>query len=91
MYKVEFYRKALKEYQEIWEYIWQDNLFYANKVLKNIDDTIDTIKIFPSIWKSISKTHRLIVESEYKYKIVYRILWDIIYIVSISKYKKDWY
>lgn len=43
MFKVKFYRKAKYQYTKIWEYIAQDNLFYANEVLKKIDTSIITI------------------------------------------------
>lgn len=87
MHNIKFYKKALEEYNEIWEFIAKDNLFYANKVLSNIDNTIDIIATFPNIWKLINKTYRLVVEPEYKYKIVYKIYKETVYIVSIFKYK----
>lgn len=90
MFREIFAEKALREYEEIFAYISEDNLFYANKVLNSIDETIDTILEFPYIWKQLNKIHRIIIEPQYKYKIVYRIDEDIIYIVSIFKYKNDW-
>lgn len=90
MFREIFAEKALREYEEIFAYISEDNLFYANKVLNSIDETIDTILEFPYIWKQLNKIHRIIIEPQYKYKIVYRIYEDIIYIVSIFKYKNDW-
>ncbi len=81
--------KAINDLIEIWDYIWQDNLYYASKVLKSIDEVVDTILKFPYIWKSITHWHRMIIETQYKFKIIYRISWNIIYIVSIFKYKKD--
>ena len=90
VYKVEFYRKAKIEYNEIWKYIAQDNLFYANEVLDHIDKSIVTICIFPLIWKDVWEWLRLIVEPKYKYNVVYRVIWEKIYIVSVFKYKNSW-
>lgn len=90
MYKKQFYEKAFLEYCEIWTYIWNDNPFYANKVLNNIDETIDTILQFPYIWKQLNKKHRFVVEPQYRYKVVYKIEKEVIYIVSIFKYKNTW-
>jgi len=90
MLKLKFSNKASLEYIEIWEYIAQDNLFYANDVLNKIDNSIDTIMLFPFIWKEISAWIRLIVEPNYKFKIVYQIKEDYIYILSIFKYKNSW-
>jgi plasmid stabilization system protein ParE len=91
MLSKKFSKKAFEEYKNIWEFIAQDNLFYANKVLNNIDETINIITVFPNIWKLMNKTHRLIIEPEYKYKIIYRIIKETVFIVSISKYKRDFY
>jgi len=90
MYNIKFYKKASQDYINIWEYIWKDNLFYSNKVLKNIDETIETILLYPKIWREINFKYRFIVEYEYKYKIVYKIKKDTIYIVSIFKYQNIW-
>lgn len=78
MYKIRFYKNASLNYYKIFEYISQDNLFYANKVLKNIDETIDMLIDFPNIWKKLNNNHRIIIEPQYKYKIVYRIENEII-------------
>jgi len=90
MYNIKFYKKASQDYINIWEYIWKDNLFYSNKVLKNIDETIETILLYPKIWREINFKYRFIVEYEYKYNIVYKIKKDTIYIVSIFKYQNIW-
>jgi len=90
MYKIKFYKKAKEQYLQICEFIAQDNLFYANEVLNKIDSSIETILMFPFIWVELWKGIRKIVEPNYKYKIVYKISWDIIYIVSVFKYKNLW-
>jgi hypothetical protein len=49
MFRIEFYEKASLEYCKIFDYISQNNLFYANKVLSSIDETINVITQFPNI------------------------------------------
>jgi len=90
MLKVEFSNEADFEYIQIWQYIAEDNLFYANEVLNKIDSSIDTICLFPFIWRDMWNGLKLIVEPKYKYKIVYRLKKDYIYIVSVFKYKNVW-
>lgn len=90
MYKKIISKQAKLEYAWISEYIAKDNMFYANKVLSKIDESIDLLLEYPFIWKKIIKNHRIIVEPNYRFKVIYRIEWDIIYIVSIFKYKDSW-
>jgi len=90
MLRVEFSDEADNEYLEIWEYIAQDNMFYANEVLEKINSSIDIICTFPMIWKDIGKWLRLIVEPKYRYKIVYIVKNDYIFVLSIFKYKNLW-
>ena len=90
MFRVEFSNKADFDYIQIWEYIADDNLFYANEVLNKIDKSIDTICEFPFIWKDMWNNVQIIVEPKYKFKIVYSVRKDYIYILSIYKYKNDW-
>jgi plasmid stabilization system protein ParE len=90
MLNVTFSIKAEFEYNEIWRYIAQDNLYYANEVLDTIDDSIDKIMLFPFIWQEIETWIRRIVDPKYKFKIIYEIKWNTIYIVSIFKYKNLW-
>jgi plasmid stabilization system protein ParE len=85
MYNVVFYDEANFDYESIWNYIWQDNLFYANEVLNKIDKSIDIISEFPYIWTELDKTHKQIVEPKYKFKVVYKLWENTIYIVSIFR------
>jgi len=90
MYNVKFFKKAKEQYINIWKYIAQDNLFYANKVLDKIDNSINTILEFPTIWTKVDDIYRKIVEPNYKFKIVYKIKKDIIYIVWIYREQDSW-
>jgi len=87
MFKVIFYNDAQIDYIELWQYIADNNLYYANEVLNKIDKSIETICSFPFIWKDMWYNKRLLVEPTYKFKIVYEVKWNIIYIISIFKYK----
>ncbi len=90
MYKVNYTKKAKENLEEIFGYISEDNQFYAAKVISSIKNTIDILKLFPYSWKNIDDNHNMIVESKYKFKIVYKVLNKTIYVVSIFKYKDLW-
>ena len=90
MYKLKFFKKAKQQYINIWKYIAQDNLFYANEVLNRIDHSINTVLEFPNIWTKIDDIYRKIVEPNYKFKIVYKIKMDTIYIVWIYREQNSW-
>ncbi len=90
MFKIIITQSALEEYAQIGDFIAKDNLYYAHRVLQSIDETFQTLLEFPYIWKIINPTHRIIVEPQYKYKIVYKVEKNIIYIIAIFKYKADW-
>jgi hypothetical protein len=90
MYKIEFSNEASLEYTQIWQFISMDNLFYANEVLNKIDYTIDMIANFPFLWHILKDDIRRVIEPKYKFKIVYKIQWNYIFIISIFKYKNIW-
>lgn len=90
MFKIYYTPQSEENLIDIFWYISQDNSFYAAKVISSIKNTIDILKLFPLAWKKLNNTNKLIVESHYKFKVVYRIKWDYIYIVSIFKYQNDW-
>jgi len=90
MHKIIYTKRVQLNLIEIKNFISKDNPYYAIKVINNIESTIDILKNYPFIWKEVSDIHRLITEPKYKFKIVYRINWDIIYILSIFKYQNNW-
>ena len=90
MHKLKFFKKATQQYINIWKYIAQDNLFYANEVLNKIDYCINTILEFPNIGTKIDDIYRKIVEPNYKFKIVYKIKIDTIYIIWIYREQNSW-
>jgi len=90
MYKLIIQKRAILNITKIVEYIREDNLFYANKVQEYIKQSISLLSDFPFLWTSINSTHRKIVEPNYKFKIIYKIEWDIVYIVWVYREQKSW-
>jgi len=90
MYKVELLPKAITDIINVVDYISKDNVFYANKVQEYINKSIMLLWDFPFIWIKLNDTYRQIVEPHYKFKIVYRVLNDTIYIVSIFREQNSW-
>jgi hypothetical protein len=48
------------------------------------------ISLYPYIWKEFDKNIREVIETTYKYKIVYEINKEYITVLSIYKYKNSW-
>jgi plasmid stabilization system protein ParE len=90
MYKIIFLDEASYDYIWIWEFIALDNLFYSKEVLDKIDKSIDILSDFPLIWKDLDWVYRQIVEPNYKFKIVYKIDNETIYIVAIYREQEKW-
>lgn len=88
MYKIIYTKESENNMSNIFDYISDDNDFYAAKVLQNIKSTIDILKIFPLSWKIIDNNIRMIVDSKYKYSIYYTINKNQVIILYIWKYKK---
>lgn len=87
MYSIYYTPESEENVAEIFSYISDDNQFYAKKVLDKIKYSIDGLKVFPMLWKSIDWNKRLLVESNYKINIIYKVEWRNIYIISIFKHK----
>ena len=87
MYSIFYTPESEDNLSDIFCFISGDNPFYAAKVLTSIKSTIDILKLFPLAWKTIDKDKKMIIDSDYKYKIVYQIKWSSIFIVAISKYR----
>ena len=87
MYNVILLEKVQNDLKIIVGFISEDNPIFAIKTINSIMNTIDILETFPYVWKEISNNIRKLVESNYKYNIVYKIEWKNIYILSIFKYK----
>lgn len=90
MYKIVILPYARQNILEVVNYIAQDNLFYANKVQEYIKKSILLLSDFPYIWKELDLIYRQIVESKYKFKIVYKLENEIIYIVAVYREQEKW-
>lgn len=89
MYKVKIQKRAINSITKTIEYISQDNIFYANQVQEYIYKSIKLLESFPFLW--IQKdNYRIIIELNYKFKIVYKIKKDIICIVWIYREQNSW-
>ena len=87
MCSIIYTEKSIYNLQEISLYILQDNSFQAKKVIDSIKYSISYLESFPFLWKEVKNWFRQIVEKEYKYRIIYKVEKEIVYIVSIFKYK----
>ena len=90
MYLIKYSGKSIVEIDEIYDYIAEDNNLYAIKVIESISNSIKNISIFPYLWTSLWIV-RKIVESKYKFVIVYEIDENkqIITIISIFQNKNN--
>ncbi len=90
MYKIVFTKKVEDDFRLINNFIAQDNPIYAIKTIDSILKTMDLLLNFPFVWKLLWDDLREIVETNYKYKIVYKIDKKIITILSVYKYQNTW-
>ena len=89
MYKIKIQKRAINSITKTIEYISQDNIFYANQVQEYIYKSIKLLETFPFLW--IQKdNYRVIIEPNYKFKIVYKIKNDTICIVWIYREQDSW-
>lgn len=90
MYKIHYKDTAILDLESIYSYIAQDNAFYAQDVLDKIDTSVERLAYFPKIGSQIQESIYSIVEPRYRFKIVYQISDDAIWILSIFKYQDLW-
>ena len=90
MHNVSYWFKAKRDLKEIKQFIAQDNIFYARKVVETIVWFANVnLSLFPLLWKEVSSSAHLreVVEPTFRYRIVYSFDWIQVHIVSIFKYK----
>ena len=90
MHKLLYLSWVRQDLADIHDYIAEDNLFYAQDVIDKITHSIARLPVFPLIGTKIDTYTRCIVEPRYRYTIVYRVVEDTLYIVSIFKYRESW-
>jgi len=86
MYRIEFFDSAMKDLQEISIYISLDNPFQSKKVLESIETSINYLQEFPYLWKERKDWLRELI-SKHKYRVFYKVENEVVYIISIFKYK----
>jgi len=90
MFKIKYSKRVKNDLKVISDFISMDNPIYSIQIIYSITKTIDMLEDFPYIWKEIEKNIRELIESKYKYKIVYQIDNNTITILSVYKYKNSW-
>ncbi|MDD2870533.1 MAG: type II toxin-antitoxin system RelE/ParE family toxin [Candidatus Gracilibacteria bacterium] len=85
MYNIEFQESADENLDFIFSYIAEDNGIVAIKVINKINQTIQNLRLFPYMGKPYFELMREIVEPKYKFRILYKIVGNNIFIVSITK------
>lgn len=91
MYSIYFTPLSEEDLHSIYTYIAEDNPFYAEDVLSRIHRSIDFLKSFPLIGTELEAGNRYIVDPQYRYTIIYRIRDRNIEILSVFKYKDNFY
>lgn len=91
MYKIKITRKANDNISNIHSYIAQDNIEIADMVIERFYSIFDYLCIFPKLWKIQKDDFREIIDSKYKYRILYKIIESkkeiiIYFIFNNSKY-----
>lgn len=89
MYKIKIQKRAINSITKTIEYISQDNIFYTNQVQEYIYKSIKLLETFPFLWVK-KDDYRVIIEPNYKFKIVYKIRKDTICIVWIYREQDSW-
>lgn len=90
MYKVKVQKRAINSITNTVLYISEDNVFYANQVQEYIYKSIKLLESFPFLWADKWNWYRQIVESKYKFKIIYKIRHHTVYIVWVYREQKSW-
>ena len=75
---------------EIGEFIWSDNLFYAKKVTNEILQSVAILESFPFIGRKIEAQIHQLVNPKFKFKIVYRVEGEMILVLAIFREQENW-
>lgn len=90
MLKILYANKVKKDLKSISDFIAQDSPIHSVKTIQSIQKTIALLSDFPYIWKILDWSIREVVETKYRYKIVYEVNDVQITILSIYKYQNTW-
>ncbi len=87
MLNLEFQESTLEQIEGIFSFVAQDNPVSAVDVIQRIYHTIENLRVFPYLGKTDSGILREIIEPRYKFRIIYLVRDNTIYIVSIFKHQ----
>lgn len=89
MFKIYFSKLALEDLKSIKFFISKDSITQSQIVTDKILLTISILSIFPSLWKVVDNKDSLreLVDSNYHFRIIYKVISNSVNIVSIFKYK----
>jgi len=90
VFEIKIQKRAIDSITKTVKYISEDNIFYANQVQEYIYKSIKLLENFPLLWILKESWYRIIIEPKYKFKIVYRIKENIVYIVWVYREQKSW-
>lgn len=86
MPKIIFRETALSDVREIKDYYSKLSLLSCERVISDISDTIDYLKIFPRVGRPLQpSSHRRIVTPKYRYVIIYRDTADCVEIIGVFR------
>lgn len=91
-YHIIWSEQAVKKLQSIYDYIYQDSPYQAQKVVDQILDCVEPLKRFPQMGARVRELsqHDLRELTKYEYRIVYQILDNSeIQIVTIIHSRQD--
>ena len=91
MHKIIYSNISKNDLNEIFLFISENSINNAEKVIHSIMKSINDLVIFPKLWKDIWWDLRLIINPRYRFKIIYQIFNQDIFIVNIYKNKNDFY
>jgi len=89
--KLKWTRLSLQDMQNLYEYIADDNIRAAKKIISRIREAADKLKIYPHMGKAgrVSNTRELVIAAT-PYIIVYIIDGESIQIVSVIHGARRW-
>ncbi|MDD5197447.1 MAG: type II toxin-antitoxin system RelE/ParE family toxin [Candidatus Gracilibacteria bacterium] len=90
MLKILYSHKVKQDLKSISDFIAQDSPIYSIKTVQSIQKTIALLSEFPYIGKTIDGSIREVIETKYRYKIVYEVSKIAVTILSVYKYQNTW-
>jgi plasmid stabilization system protein ParE len=82
---------ARADLKHIYDFVAEDSIFYARKVVQEINDKTDTLNALPGIGKMVLEIGRPNIKelSIYSYRILYEVKTNDAYILAIVHKRRD--